>query len=307
MSGRVKPHFVEAHIARIAARQHGIVSVRDLRQLGVSKFGVRHRIERGLLHRVHYGAWAVGYRTLTNERRWMAAVCASGPAAALSHESAARLWGVWRGSERATHVTTTRSKRGVRGVATHRSRRFAQADMTTRHGVQVTTLERTLVDLAARLTPLQLANIMHEAEFHGLFDLVRLADAIERLRCGRRIRPLIAALNEHLSGSAGTRSSLEDRFEALVRRSGMPTPLVNHRVETGEGPIEVDFLWPHAGLVVEVDGPGHRRARTRREDHRRETALNAAGYEVLRITNTDLTGRCAQAIELVRKALARAP
>jgi very-short-patch-repair endonuclease len=65
-----------------------------------------------------------------------------------------------------------------------------------------------------------------------------------------------------------------------VREHGLPDPLVNTRVQD----IEVDFLWPDSKLIVEVDGPGHQRPRTQREDAARDERLAAAGYRVKRVT-----------------------
>jgi very-short-patch-repair endonuclease len=130
---------------------------------------------------------------------------------------------------------------------------------------------RTLVDLAQALTPHQLANVIHEAAFRNRFDERNTKEAMARAR-GRDLTNLHAALQAHASGSAGTKSHLEDAF--LERASG--APLVNHK-------IEVDFYWPDQNLVVEIDGPGHERPRTRNEDAARDAALNAAGIKVVRI------------------------
>jgi very-short-patch-repair endonuclease len=89
------------------------------------------------------------------------------------------------------------------------------------------------------------------------------------------------ALELNAAGSAGTRSELEERFLALTSNSGLPEPLVNTQVDD----IEVDFHWPSLNLVVEVDGPGHTRARTQREDEQRDARLRAAGHTILRVAN----------------------
>ena len=95
------------------------------------------------------------------------------------------------------------------------------------------------------------------------------------------------ALELNAVGSAGTRSELEDRFLALTSDSGLPEPLVNSQVED----IEVDFHWPELNLVVEVDGPGHTRPRTQRQDHERDTRLRAAGQSVLRVADHEIYQR----------------
>jgi predicted transcriptional regulator of viral defense system len=83
---------VDQEIARRAARQHGVVSTRQLAALGLSRSAVAARATAGRLHRVHRGVYAVGHPRLTLRGHWMAAVLAAGPGAALSHASAAALW-----------------------------------------------------------------------------------------------------------------------------------------------------------------------------------------------------------------------
>ena len=95
------------------------------------------------------------------------------------------------------------------------------------------------------------------------------------------------ALELNATGSAGTRSDLEDRFLALTSRSGLPEPLVNTQIEN----LEVDFHWPDRNLIVEVDGPGYTRPRTRREDARRDARLRAAGHRIVRIPDYEIDHR----------------
>ena len=81
-------------LSELAARQHGVVSVRQLAQLGLGKDAVGRRARDGRLHLVRRGVYAVGHTRLTREGRWMVAVLGSGPGAVLSHRSAAALWGI---------------------------------------------------------------------------------------------------------------------------------------------------------------------------------------------------------------------
>lgn len=85
---------MDREIARIADRQHGLVTLEQLRELGISKDLAYQRVRAGRLHRVHEGVYSVGYALLTTEGHWLAAVLALGPGAVLSHQSAAALWGI---------------------------------------------------------------------------------------------------------------------------------------------------------------------------------------------------------------------
>jgi predicted transcriptional regulator of viral defense system len=154
IGGELDTHRDRA-IAGLAARQHGVVNRRQLLDAGVSDKAMERRLRSGHLVRLHRGVYAVGHAQLRPEGRWLAAVLAAGPGAALSHRSAAALHGV-RDGDGAIDVTTTR-RATVRGVVIHRTTVLAAQDVTTRRGVPITTLPRTLVDLAGILTAEQCA------------------------------------------------------------------------------------------------------------------------------------------------------
>jgi predicted transcriptional regulator of viral defense system len=218
----------------------------------------------------------VGHNRLSQEAKYMAAVLAAGEGAALSHEAAARHWNIWRRKPDRIDVIAPGQRRSRDGVTIHRCRTLDPGDVTRYRGIPITTVPRTLVDLATTLTAHQLANVIHEAAFRNRFSAESTREAIKRAR-GRDLTNLHAALHAHASGSAGTRSDLEDRFLAEIAERAEPR--VNTRVEG----IEVDFYWPDQSLVVEIDGPGHERPRTKAEDAQRDDALRRAGIEVVRI------------------------
>src|SRR3954454_4668329 len=100
-----QPAKCDLVIARIAARQHGVVSMSQLRMAGMSKPVASKRVNAGRLHRLHRGVYAVGHTRLTFEGRCMAAVLALGDAAVVSHTSAAALWGMLKPSGGPIHIT----------------------------------------------------------------------------------------------------------------------------------------------------------------------------------------------------------
>ena len=154
----------------------------------------------------------------------------------------------------------------------------------------MTTVPRTLVDLADVLTPEQLANVIHEADFHNRFSPARTREAMARAKGRHNLNVLDRALALNAAGSAGTKSANEDRFLEIIRKAGLPDPLPNAGVQTSRGRIEVDMHWPDQRLCVEIDGPGHRRKRTKREDRERDAALRAARHDVVRFTAAELAG-----------------
>jgi hypothetical protein len=209
----------------------------------------------------------------------MAAVLAAGDGAVLSHLAAAAHWRIWRRAIDGIDVLVPGNRRARKGFRLHRVNNLDPRDTTVHQGVPITTPARTLVDLAQVLTTHQLANVIHEAAFRSRFDENRTREAMARAQ-GRPLSSLHGALQAHAQGSAGTRSDLEDRF--LETWAG-PAPRVNTKVHG----IEVDLYWPQDDLVVEIDGPGHERPRTRSEDAKRDENLKRAGMTVVRIPSGD--------------------
>jgi very-short-patch-repair endonuclease len=266
----------------LAGRQHGCVTTTQLARLGFDSAAITYQLATGRLHRKYRGVYAVGHPNLSQYGEWMAAVLAAGPGAALSHLAAASLHEISRRHAKRIDVITSKHRRPQRGFATHTCRNLDPRDTTIWRGIPVTTVARTLVDLTDRLDWAPLANVIHEAAFRNVFDLAATRAAMARAAGRHRLHVLERALAAHAAGSAGTRSDAEDAFLAAVGAGGLPAPLVNTRVEV-DPRIEVDFHWPELGLCVEVDGPGHARPRTRRQDAARDRALRAVGYDVIRV------------------------
>ncbi|WP_028058172.1 PDDEXK family nuclease [Candidatus Solirubrobacter pratensis] len=191
--------------------------------------------------------------------------------------SAAALWRISRWTPDEIHVIAPGGHRRRAGFRLQTCRRLDARDMTRHAGIPVTTVARTLVDLTDVLSAHQLANVIHEAAFRRRFEPAAVRTAMRRARGRPRLAQLEQALVLNASGSAGTRSELEDRFLECVLDAGLPEPDVNVIVEG----FEVDFRWP--GLIVEIDGPGHERRRTQREDRERDLRLQAARHGVIRV------------------------
>jgi very-short-patch-repair endonuclease len=260
-------------LAELAARQHGVLTTK---QLGLTSSAITHRLHTGTLHRVHRGVYAVGHARLSEKGQFMAATLAAGKDAALCGLSAAVYWQAWRRKVSEIHVLAPRGRKPKPGFIVHTTRHIHPSDITAHDAIPVTTMARTLVDLTDTLTPHQLANVIHEAAFRNRFNRHATYAAMARANGRRNLARLAEALKQE---GPGTRSDLEDRFLELI--GGQP------RVNATVAGLEVDFELN--GLVIEIDGPGHNRPRTRREDATRDAILNAAGYSVLRLTPADLT------------------
>jgi very-short-patch-repair endonuclease len=267
-------------MAALAARQHGVVARSQLAALGLGRHFVDRQLERGRLHVVHRGVYAVGHRALTGEGAWMAAVLAGGDGAMLSHRSAAALSGIRETGARNVEITTPRERRRRGGLVVHHTRLPADEAAVHRR-IPVTSPARTLLDLAALLDEHRLARAAERAEALRLASPTSLADLVARYprRPGTpKIRGLLEAGR---IVETTTRSRLERRFLTLLDAENLPRPLVNERMD----PITPDFTWTDQRLIVELDGfetHGTRAAFER--DRARDRALQAAGWRVVRIT-----------------------
>jgi hypothetical protein len=273
---------VSAAIAAFAGLRHGVVSLAEFADLGLGPRGVQHRADAGHLHRLYDGVYAVGHPGVALDGRRRAAVLACGDGAALSHRSAGALWGLCSDDSRRWHVTVPRSGRvEPRGIVLHKSRAVRRHDVLVLRHVCVTTPAWTLVDLAGVLSNERLERAFQEAEVLGLLDVEALLDALARCRGRRgtgRVRRLLAAPSAGLA-----RSELEARFIRLCRAGHLPPPRFNVAVDAGGRNVEVDVLWADQRVVVELDGERfHRTRRGFEADRRRDAALVAAGFVVVR-------------------------
>lgn len=284
MAARCRP--LDVALADLANRQHGVVARRQLLELGLGSSAVARRLERASLHRVHAGVYAVGHRAVSPRGLWMAAVLACGPGAVLSHRSAGAVWELQATAAAAVDVTAPGPSRRRRpGIVVHRVRTLHPDDVTRREGIPVTTVARTLLDLAALVSRRQLERAFETAERLALLDARALENACRRQPHRRGSRLVRGVLADQREPPPATRSELERDFLELCRAARLPLPSVNGVVAG----FEVDALWPRQRLVVEVDSLAFHATRAAFErDRLRDSALQVAGYRVLRVTHRRL-------------------
>jgi very-short-patch-repair endonuclease/predicted transcriptional regulator of viral defense system len=274
-----------AEIAEVARRQYGVVARSQLLDLGLGEDAIQHRLSTKRLHRLHPGVYAVGHRLLPREGRWIAAVLASGPEAVLSHWSAAALWGIRPNSRERIDVTVSHRSRSSPLIRRHISS-VPDDERTVEGGISVTTVARTIFDLAADESADDIQNLLREAEHLELRDRLSLWDLIERYPGRRGVRKARLALKRLKDEPAGRkRSPLEERFSRFLRRHRLPQPRFNDWITLGDSRYQVDCHWPGTGQIVELDGwKGHRTRTAFREDRTRDRKLKVAGYSVTRLT-----------------------
>jgi very-short-patch-repair endonuclease len=231
------------------------------------------------------GVYAVGCRLIPKEGWWMAAVLASGSAAVLSHHSAAALWGLRSYTERAVEVTSPSKSTSSKLVRRHHKALPAD-EVTVEKGIPVTTVPRTIFDLAAT-EPLEVVKgLLREAEFRELHDRLSLWDLVMRYPGRRGIRRVKTALEALKDEPLDERKSrLEERFAPFLTRQSLPGARFNQWILLGDKRIQVDCLWPDQRQIVELDGwEGHKTRTAFREDRARDRRLRVAGYGVTRLT-----------------------
>jgi hypothetical protein len=288
----------EREIAVLAERQYGVVSTAQLRSSGLSANLVYHRVTRGRLHRIHRGVYAVGHARLTFRGwLWAAILACGGPrVASISHACAAAVWDLRGIPSGAIDVTTPRAATSREGIRAHES--TLPPDASDHDGLPVTSVARTLVDLAGTERPDRLAALCRRAEFHRLLDVTAIETLLPGRRGARALRRAIRDLAD--TGPELTRSDLEEMFLSLVARHGLPAPLVNVRVLG----FTVDFFWPVQRLVVETDGArAHMTASAFERDRRRDSKLVANGLRVMRFTPSRVAGEPASVAAELRAAL----
>jgi very-short-patch-repair endonuclease len=275
----------DREVAAIAARQHGVVTTRQLREAGVVSASIASRVANGRLHKIHQGVYAVGHSGLPQQGRWMAAILAcdqEGRRAFLSHRSAAELWGLLTPGRGLLDVTVPGDggRRRRARIRIHRSKTMVGADTTLRQRIPVTSPARTIEDLR-RTKP-----------SHGGANAEQLRRAI------RQANVLGLPVDDPLPEK--TRSDLELLFLAICRHHRLPMPEVNVVLDG----IEVDFFWRRNRLVVETDSYRyHRGPAAFHSDRSRDLDLQGLGFQVVRFSERHLNEEPLRVARTVRRLL----
>jgi very-short-patch-repair endonuclease len=269
----------------------------DLDALGFSAMAVDHRVSTGRLHLVARGVYAVGRRELTPHGRWMAAVLACGDGAALSHRSAAEIWGIGHEEQGRIDVTIRRRSRLERkGLKVHCRPSLDARSFVLRLGVPVTHPVQTLIDLATGLKPLRLERAVNEADKLDLVDPETLRGELDRHKGEPGVKKLATLLDRHTFRLSD--SDLEILFRPLALAAGFPVPLTKHRVLG----FETDFFFPDHDLVVETDGLRyHRTPSQQARMAKRDQVHTASGLRVLRFTHWQIAYAPDEVTDVLRR------
>jgi hypothetical protein len=285
----------EVRLAELAATQHGLVTAAQAEAGGLSRRAVHRRVASGLLIPVHRGVYRHAATPDSPRTDLMAAVLACGDGAVASHRSAGRLWRLrdvprWR-----PEVTVCRTSCPMApGIVVHRTDTLGHEDVAVVHGIPVTSVARSLLDLGAILPAPVLATTAEDACIRHLVTPLDLVATLERLgRPGRRGTSALRTVVRGIVPTEDLDSRLEHDLLRLIRASGAPPPVAQLDALVGGGRrVTFDFAWPHRRIAIEADGRRwHATGRDFERDLARHNAVQAAGWRLYRYGWADVHQR----------------
>lgn len=244
-------------ICQVAARQHRLITLEQIRAAGLSRAALRHRVDTGRWEQVRPCVYAIAGSQPTHAQAAMAVVLAAGPNAYASHLTAAKLWDLPAPPPDLIEVTTPLEQQvELEGVRAHRSGLLVDADVTAVDFVPVTSVARMIVDLSTRLSVRQIGSMLDEGMRRRVVSLSRVRACIERLRRapGRSPTRVNEVLGLRIPGYEPGGSDLEPELWQVIVDAGFPPPKREHRVRVGTHTYRLDMAWPELRVGVEVDG-----------------------------------------------------
>jgi hypothetical protein len=238
----------EQRVAAIARIQRGRVSRQQLLAAGLAPTTIKNMVRRRLLQPEHSGVYAVAYAPPVPLARETAALLACQGRAVLSHRSAAALWGLISSVDGPVEVTIARGEAGRKraGLALHRTSLLADRDTSNHQGLPVTSPARTLLDLSGCAPVRVVERALDEALVVKKIVVRRDLDDVLQRASTHHGKALLRGLLNHRCGSTLTESEAEERFLALIREAGLPTP----ETQVVFNGYRIDFFWRDYGVVL---------------------------------------------------------
>jgi hypothetical protein len=301
---------VDRKIISLAAATCSVVGTRDLRRAGVRRHAIPSRLASGWMAPMLPRTYGVGPNCASPsiEMRCMSAVLWGGEGASICAETAAAVRGWWDRGDGTIHVATHRGSAldAESGCVAHRVPKDQFWLPNPGSSVRATPLiavPAMFLQLARTLTAWQVAAVICEARYHREITLEAL-DLVLAIHSGEPgAGTLRAAVQLVQRGSAGTRSRTEDEAVRLLGLAGVAMPVVNTRGAMGIPGDEPDFVWPRAGVNVEIDGGHHGETHQAQQDFARDEAARKMGWRVERVGHRDVWLRPAAFVRRVQRAL----
>jgi very-short-patch-repair endonuclease len=299
------------HLAGIARRQEGVVTTHQLRTAGLHDEAISRWASEGRIRPVFRGVFVVGPAQISARARMRAAALAC-PGAVISHRSAAALLGIGRQPPVVVDLIPTIERgRKIDGIKPHRVPYPARHEWGYVHGIPVTGVARTIVDLAGVYGEKEMREAVERAATRRVLDIGRI-DAILASGPKRRGAPCLRRVIDDWRPVAETardatfRSLFEAKLLPLIAAAGLPLPRFNVPIRTAERILEVDLFWDQARLVLEADSRKHHGIEVAFDrDHLRTRELIAARYRVLRVTWREAEKEAPAVFAVIRQELTR--
>jgi hypothetical protein len=278
----------EVELARVASRQHSLVTWNQALAVGLDRRTLCRWIENGRLLTQHDGVFALPGAAATTEQAMWAAWLACGPDAVFSHRRAGAEWEIDRSGTSLLEMTVPRQRRPApAGVILHRLADMRPDHLRWRNGLPFTSPARTLVDLGAVLRPRQVEKALERALVERLVTCggVRLVldDVARKGRAGAGV--IRSILDGRPLGEAIPDGMLEPVMAKLLRDYGLPPAVFQHPVKHEGRRMKIDFAYPELKIAIEVDGyVTHRTIDELQDDDERQNLLVDLGWIVLRFT-----------------------
>lgn len=268
----------------VTQRQYGCITWSQALDL-MTKTQFVYLIKKQAVTRVHPAVYIISGSTATWQQRAMAATLSLSDAM-LSHRSAARLWGLHMvASEKISVTSSAKSSTYRQQVRLHQSEQI-EGFATIRHGISVTTVARTLVDLSACLPEKKLAAALDQACNAKLVTHAEISNCLEQMTTQGRSG--VTRLRRLLTGRTETDERLDSFLERKVlrwiRAADLPEPVGQFPVLANGNFYRLDLAYPEKKVVVEPDGPHHLLASVASDDRLRDVDLALAGWLVLHVS-----------------------
>ena len=290
-------------IVELASGQDGVVSIADLRSVGLSDRQLRRRIDAGWLVAIAPRVYRIAGSPDTHRQQLRTGLLSLGERSWVSYEAAAALHGLDRSNDTVEFTIVRGRHPACLAWPVHTTAFMAPTDVVTVDGLRVMSATRTIIDLAhSRAHRSRVEAALDSAVRLGLSHPVVLAERLATVRGSGRWG---CRLIDRILPDAGGHSPLERSFLRIVREAGLPRPTTQavQRSATGEHVARVDFLFAAHRLVVEVTGRlGHVSDAERARDAQRRNELQDLGFTVIEYTSTWMRDRPTQVRnELVRR------
>src|SRR4051794_17806564 len=278
---------IDALVTDIAEAHHGVFGAHHLRDLGVSRHVRTRRLASGRWELVHERVYRIVGTPLSWRGQLLAACWAGGTRAAGSHRSAAELWQLPGRDDKTTEITCPRWRRARHdGLLVHESLVLDDIDTTVRERIPVTTVARTLFDLAGVVGPTTVDIAVGTALRRELTTLFELQEVFDRLASRGRsgTTQFRAVLELHRATPAQTESEAEHLILRLIGKHGLPAPIPQYVIRRADGTFvaRVDFAYPDLKIAIEYDSYAHHLGTEAhdRDAARRNAVLGAQWYPI---------------------------